>query len=242
MENISLSLFKIYFRLFEKTLNHFIKMKQKLLLTAMGIFLLFGCSQKNNLTTHEMELIKKINFNSDLLIELKGLTKSDFKQLPAIEEETGDIYEDKFYEGVYSDTTEDQAVQYVKKLKNKFRENGYLIFVFENNDDKKGVAVIKGTDDLDIIRYRRTDGINYDLENTAVVAKISEWKTKYGLIIIGCSRDWVQIEFDKLPSNLDSFAKEVYAFCPDSVDQGVGSIENLKEAIKEMNGLWLWWD
>ncbi|TDO99266.1 DUF4253 domain-containing protein [Flavobacterium sp. 245] len=217
-------------------------MKQKLLLATLGISLLFGCSQKNNLTSTETELVKKINFNSDLIVELKELTKSDFKQLPAIDGETGEMYNDKFYDGVFTETTEDQAVEYVKKLKNKFRENGYLIFEFESNDNKKGVAVIKGTDDLDILRYRRTDGINYDLDNTAVVEKISEWKTKYGLIVIGCSRDWVHIEFDKLPSDLDSFSKEVYAFCPDSVDQGVGSLKNLKEAIKEMNGLWLWWD
>lgn len=217
-------------------------MKQKLVLATIAISLFFGCSQKNNLTSAETELIKKINFNTDLLVELKELTKSDFKQLPAIEGETGDVYNDKFYDGVYSETTEDQAVEYVKKLKNKFRENSYLIFEFETNDDKKAVAVIKGTDDLDILRYRRTDGINYNLDNTAVVEKISEWKAKYGLIVIGCSRDWVHIEFEKLPSDLDSFAKEVYAFCPDSVDQGVGTINNLKAAIKEMNGLWLWWD
>ena len=41
---------------------------------------------------------------------------------------------------------------------------------------------------------------------------------------------------------MDPFAKEVYTFCPDVVDQGVGSIEALEEAIKEMHGVWLWWD
>jgi len=217
-------------------------MNVKLIIASLGLFSLFGCAQKNNLTKTEIELIKKIDFNTDLLVELKECTKNDLKQLPAIEEETGDIFENKFYNGVYSETTEDKAVNFVKKVKNKFRDKGYLIFEFETNEDKKGVAVIKGTDDLDIIRYRRTDGINYDLDNTALVAKISEWKSKYGLIIIGCSRDWVHLEFDKLPSDLDSFAKEVYKFCPDSVDQGVGSMENLVSAIKEMNGLWLWWD
>ncbi|WP_410795624.1 DUF4253 domain-containing protein [Parabacteroides sp. FAFU027] len=71
---------------------------------------------------------------------------------------------------------------------------------------------------------------------------MSEWKAKYGLIIIGCSGDWLQIEFDKLPTDLDAFAKEVYEFCPDSVDQGVGTIDKLKQTIKEMKGVWLWWD
>ena len=65
---------------------------------------------------------------------------------------------------------------------------------------------------------------------------------KFGLIIIGCSLDYVHIEFDKLPQNMTEFAKEVYEFCPDSVDQGVGDLKSLEEYIKEEKGIWLWWD
>ena len=208
----------------------------------MGLFSLFGCGQKSKLTQTEIELLKKIDFKTELLSELKEFTNKDFKQLPAIEEETGDILNDKLYNGIYTETTEEKGIEFVKKLKEKYRENGYLIFVFETEDDKKNVAVIKGNNDLDILKYRRTDGINYDIDNEDLVKKISEWKTKYGLIVIGCSRDWLQVEFDKMPTDLDAFTKEVYEFCPDSVDQGVGTIEKLKEAIKEMRGVWLWWD
>ena len=216
-------------------------MKQIIIIT-IGIFSLFGCGQKNSLTQTETELLNKLTFKAELLTELKNLTKTELRQLPAIDQETGDVLNDNFFNGVFIETSEENAVGFVKKLKNKFRENGYLIFVFEGEDAKKNVAVIKGADDLDILRYRRTDGINYDLENEDIIKKISEWKTKYGLIVIGCSRDWLHVEFDKLPSDIDAFAKEVYEFCPDSVDQGVGTIAKLKEAIKEMNGVWLWWD
>ncbi|MFB9076046.1 DUF4253 domain-containing protein [Flavobacterium procerum] len=217
-------------------------MKQKLLIAALGLFLLSNCDKKNNQPETESKTEKSTNSEADLLKELKDLTQNDLKKLPAIDQETGEILSDKFYDGSYSETTEDKAVEIVKKLKSKFRDSGYLVFVFEGDDSKKGVAVIKGTDDLDILKYRRTDGINYGLENTAIVEKISEWKSKYGLVVIGCGRDWVHIEFDKLPADLDAFSKEVYKFCPDSVDQGVGSLENLKPAIQEMHGLWLWWD
>jgi predicted small lipoprotein YifL len=218
------------------------KMKQKLTIITMGLFSLFGCGQKSNLTQPETDLLTKVKFKTELISELKDLTNSELKQLPAIDDETGEVLNDKFFDGVCTETTEEKAVEYVKKLKPKFRENGYLIFVYEGEDHKKNVAVIKGTDDLDILRYRRTDGINHDLENEDVVKKISEWKTKYGLIVIGCSRDWLQVEFDKLPGNIDDFAKEVYEFCPDSVDQGVGTMDKLKLAITEMKGIWLWWD
>ena len=208
----------------------------------MGLISFFGCGQKNSLVQAETELLNKLTFKTELLTELKNMTKTELKQLPAIDQETGDVLSDKLYNGVFTETTEEKGIEFVKKLKPKFKESGYLIFVFEGEDDKKNIAVIKGQDELDILRYRRTDGINHDLENENVVKKISEWKSKYGLIVIGCSRDWLQVEFDKLPTDIDAFANEVYEFCPDSVDQGVGTIDKLKEAIKEMNGLWLWWD
>ncbi|MEJ7643704.1 MAG: DUF4253 domain-containing protein [Chryseolinea sp.] len=217
------------------------KLKHKVGIIAMGLLSLFGCGQKSSLTQADTDLLNKLNFKQELISEITELTKSELKQLPAIDHETGDILNDKPFEGVYSEASE-KAIDYVKRLKSKFRKNGYLIFVFEGQDDKKHVAVIKGTDELDILRYRRTDGINYDLENDDIVKKVSEWKTRYGLIVIGCSRDWLQLEFDKLPTDINAFAKEVYEFCPDSVDQGVGTLDKLTEAIKEMNGVWLWWD
>ena len=216
-------------------------MKLKLTII-MGLFSLLGCGQKNSLTKAETELLNKITFKTELLTELKNFTKTELKQLPAIDQETGDIFDDKFYNGVFTETKEEKAIDFVKKSKPKFKESGYLIFVYEGEDNKKNVAVIKGKDELDILRYRRTDGINSGLENEDVVKKISKWKSKYGLIVIGCSRDWLQVEFDKLPTDMDAFTKEVYEFCPDSVDQGVGTIDKLKQAIIEMKGLWLWWD
>src|SRR5690606_27744170 len=131
----------------------------------------------------------KLSFNTALIAEIKNLTKSNVKQLPSIDHETGDVIKDGSFDGVYSETAEEKAIDYVTRFKSKFREDGYLIFVFEGEDEKKNIAVIKGTDDLDILRYRRTDGINYDLENEDIVKKISEWKSKYGLIVIGCGRD-----------------------------------------------------
>ncbi len=208
----------------------------------MSLFSLFGSSPKKSLTQAETELLNKLNFNTELLTELKSLTKNELKQLPAIDQETGDVLNDQVFNGVFTETPEVKAADYVKQLKNKFSNNGYLLFVFGSEVVQKHIAVIKGTDELDILRYRRTDGINYDLENEAIVKKIAEWKSKYGLIVIGCGRDWLQVEFNKLPTDMEIFTNEVYEFCPDSVDQGLGTIEDLQQAIIEMKGIWLWWD
>ena len=206
----------------------------------MGILSFFGY-KSNDLTPKETELVNKLGFSIELMNELKNETISELIQLPAIDQETADVL-DGFYNGIHSTISEEKANSIVKKLKEKFRAKGYLIFVFTGEEDSKSIGVIKGTNDLDILRYRRTDGINHDYENDDIVAKISEWNDKYGLTIIGCGRDWLELEFKKLPTDLDAFSEEVYEFCPDSVDQGVEEVENLKLLIKEMNGIWLWWD
>lgn len=208
----------------------------------MGLLSLFGLGEKSNLSKTETTLLNNLNFNTTLFAELKNLTKTEIKQLPAIEQETGDVLNNEFFNGVYLETTEEEANNLVKKLKPKFKSNGYLVFVYEGEDHKKNIAAIKGTDELDILRYRRTDGINHDLENEDIVNKISEWKSKYGLIVLGCNRDWLEVEFDKLPTDMDAFANEVYNFCPDAVEQGVGTIDNLKQMIITTKGVWLWWD
>lgn len=217
-------------------------MTKEFIILTIGIMSLFGCGKKSILTPTETELLTKLNFDEDLLNGLKEMTHSELKQLPAIYPETGEVMKDKFYDGILSETTEEQALEYVMKLKSKFRTKGYLIFVFEDGENKNHVAIIKGNDDIDILRYSGTQGINHGLENKDIISKISDWKSKYGLKVIGCSSDWVHIQFDKLPTDMDAFANEVYEFCPDSVDQGVGSIDELKKAIVEMQGLWLWWD
>ena len=206
----------------------------------MGILSFFSCGAKD-LSPKEIELVNKLDFDIELMKELKKETKNGLIQLPAVDQETGDIL-DEFHNGIQSKSSEEKANTIVKKLKEKFREKGYLIFVFSTEEESNIIGVLKGTDDIDILRYRRTDGINYDYENDDLVAKVSEWNKKFGLTVIGCGRDWLELEFKKLPTDLDAFSEEVYEFCPDSVDQGVGEVENLKELIKEMNGIWLWWD
>lgn len=204
-------------------------------------FLSFLGCKNPSLNQKEEELVQKLNFDIELMKILKNETSNELIQMPSIESETGEISAG-LYNGIYSKTRKDDNYTIVKKLKDTFKEKGYLVFTFIDDKDQPKIAVIKGTDELDIVRYRKTDGINYNLENADIVEKLESWKSKNDFNILACDRDWLQFEFKTFPVNLDAFAKEAYEFCPDIVDQGVGNIENLKSAIKEMNGLYLWWD
>ena len=44
------------------------------------------------------------------------------------------------------------------------------------------------------------------------------------------------------PDNWGAFAQEVYEFCPDIVDQGVGDVGALAEILDDTRRVYLWWD
>lgn len=48
--------------------------------------------------------------------------------------------------------------------------------------------------------------------------------------------------FKKTPADMDAFAREVYEFCPDVVDQGVGTVHALAREMRKTGALYLWWD
>lgn len=194
------------------------------------------------LSTDQNDLVTKLNFDQQLMKEISDSTGMPLQQMPAIYEETSEVNWDEKIAGICSQTSEERGLLLVQSLKSKFRSNGYLIFTFQDDEHRYFLATMKGTDEMDILRYRLTNGVNHEQESEDVLKKISEWHALYGVTIMGCAMDWVDIRFNRLPADILSFAKEVYEFCPDSIDQGVGSMPNLVEAIQDMKGIFLWWD
>jgi hypothetical protein len=128
-------------------------------------------------------------------------------------------------------------------IKSKDKDKGYLIFVSQNGyETPSTVSIIKSTDQFDILKIQKTDGINYDLENEDVIEKTKIMGYKYGIEILGADYDWVDFTITVPSDSIPDFAKEVYEFCPDAVDQGVGEVVELEKMIGEFKRLVLWWD
>ena len=100
-------------------------MKTNLLVITMGILPFLGCGNKGNLTPEENRLLQNLKFDTELLTEVKDQTQHTFKQLPAIDPETGEQLSDQYFEGIYSEVNVKEAVNIVKQLKSKFRKKGY---------------------------------------------------------------------------------------------------------------------
>ncbi len=93
------------------------------------------------------------------------------------------------------------------------------------------------------LRDRGTHGINFDLRTEDIIARLSQWDQAYGLDLSEVDTDRVGFVLKRLPDDLDSFVREVYDFCPDTVDQGFGCFadaygrdhpEDLPEGVAEL--------
>jgi len=107
-----------------------------------------------------------------------------------------------------------------------------------------GVELVigRGSGPIDILHIAQTDAVNYGMTNEDLKRRLAHWQKAYGIDIWQAESDTIQLRFTRMPSNLPSFAKEVYEFCPDIVDQGVGTEEALVQEIQKRKGLQLWWD
>lgn len=206
-------------------------------------FFQLGKKHKNEISD---EMAKELGFTQKLLDIIKLVASNSLQPL-----KISDLYnEDQItIVGISFITFEEKAEELVVELQSKIKQLGYLAFINERNfiqgsKSKCRIGILKGTDQFELLKILQTNGDNYDISNDDVISKLKQWNNYYPFSIVGAGFDWIEANFTVLPSNQDlkSLVQEMYEFCPDTVEQGTGSIEELIEEIKETKKLFLWWD
>lgn len=187
------------------------------------------------LTRTEEELVRQIGFDAEVVRRFKQYASAEVRRLNSMQDELGDIAPSLGVECAYPRAMENA---WVIQVREEFEADGYQVF----RSDFGKVAMIKGADSFAIVRHRRTDGINHGLSHEAVLKRLKQWDERYGLIIIGADFDWVEARFKTQPQSMQSFADEVYKFCPDVVDPHTGGVAALANQMKTKNSVYLWWD
>ena len=82
---------------------------------------------------------------------------------------------------------------------------------------------------IDKIKELETNGINCDVTTEDIINRLTAWSQQFDFEITDVDHATVKLSLKELPDNLASFCKEVYTFCPDTVDQGYGCIFDLIE-------------
>ena len=141
--------------------------------------------------------------------------------------------------------------EHAEALLGKVREElgpGLIAFIGTQNNladsapEAVELVVAEGKTQFDIVRVAASDAINFGKQTEDLIPVLQKWDAEFGIDIFQAGSDTIQLRLRSLPSDLKKFAREVYQFCPDSVDQGVGSVEGLRKEIAESHQLFLWWD
>jgi hypothetical protein len=197
-------------------------------------------------------LAKNLNVDIEVINAIKKYTDANILQA-VLEEDAEFGYEDstvfeafklKNIGGVSVEIKSEGSMNMVRNLQNDLTAKGYIVYLASQNFgyDLDRINILKTTDPLDALRFQGTNGVNYDVFCENIIHNLQQYDAKYGLVIEGAGLDFVQARIKKMPDDMRSFVNEIYAFCPDTVDQGAGTIEELEEEIKNTHTLYYWWD
>lgn len=112
----------------------------------------------------------------------------------------------------------------------------------EHAEEGSEVVVAVGSTQFDILRVAQSDAVNYDMETEDLVRKLAQYDRDYGIDIFHAETDIIEFKLKKMPPDISAFCKDLYEFCPDIVDQGIGTVEELEKAVAEYGHIYLWWD
>ena len=192
------------------------------------------------LTDADRALLAKVGVSADFGHALK----SRGRNLRQLEVENGDGQRVPA-SGLTVDVPQARTKRAVRELR-VLAPRGFTVFVsgqnFGINGEPDRVSAMAAESFYDVLTAVGTAGWNYDLGPEAVAERLREWDSRYGLVLVGAGGDWLEAEFIRCPTDMLAFAREVYAFCPDVVDQGTGTVEALGEEMRRENAVYLWWD
>jgi Domain of unknown function (DUF4253) len=176
------------------------------------------------LTPAEREMAGQIGFDEATLLLVKERSGKDVERLIVLNDD------DQFEPGngiSVAVANGHEAERLMKELSPAITPSGYEAFWSERRKLNGGketdeVVVLKTDDPYAMVRLRRSDGGNYGITTEDIIDRLTAWRQMCDFTVVGASRDWVALVFSRLPERICWFAEEVYQFCPDTVDQGVG--------------------
>ncbi len=211
------------------------------------IVILFGCgenkevdSEIKSLSAAEQRLCDSLKFREQFVDIIKVHTRQPITLIPKVNER-GELTDSTGF-GLCSKCEMEKARPFVLAYKEKFRQESCLIFIF--SDDGSGrdyVGLIHGRNEIELLRWRKTNGMDQAYKNENLVNKFNEWKQKEDFYIVSAGRNYVEIEFKGPVRNAEKFAAEAYSFCPGLIEDE-NHITDLILKLKTENALRFQWD
>jgi hypothetical protein len=125
-----------------------------------------------------------------------------------------------------------------------FRQLGYETFIVEkpSNDNAMGrIAIAPLKNDLEAILWIGS-GLDFDESLPVEIVKtLALWRDYCSFNVIGAGTNWVLIDFESLPSNVETFAAMIIEFCPNVLTSAIRNERDLAELLQNERTLTLRW-
>lgn len=221
-------------------------MKNLVLITLTSI-LLGTC---NGVSSQE-PIKNGLKISSDLLNKIQATIKKE--ALPFSREvwkydKEGNEENYTIKNGVYFDFVDEITAHNVfLEFKDQVKSEGNYLFLTELDFDDSyssfyDIVILKCSDQFELVKLIGTNGINYNRYNDDVLKQLKAWHEDLGFEVVVVDHSRIHAYMSKKPSDIGKFAQEVYDFCPDVIDQGYSSMEEMISDYKSNNYFWLWWD
>jgi hypothetical protein len=105
------------------------------------------------------------------------------------------------------------------------------------------VAVHRPADILDAVGWM--GAANYDGDPLDMTTVLRSWEQRFDAYVVGMGTDTLVLAVGRPARDLTSataIAAEHYAFCPDNIQQGVGTIREYAESLVDAEVWSFWWD
>jgi hypothetical protein len=119
---------------------------------------------------------------------------------------------------------------------------GTTSWLGDERHDGIELVIGPGESQFDILVIAASNAVNYAKETGDLIKKFQAYDRLCGIDILQAETDTVVIQLKGIPADVKAFAEDVYAFCPDIVDQGVGTVERLQDLVETTGLLTFWWD
>ncbi len=104
------------------------------------------------------------------------------------------------------------------------------------------VVTFDKADQFELLKHIGTKSEKHKLTNQGVTNWFKSRQQEFDFQIIVCDPDRVEAIILQEPPSYELLADQIYAFCPDVIDQGHADKAELISFLKREGRMWFWWD
>jgi ankyrin repeat protein len=132
--------------------------------------------------------------------------------------------------------TEDLQRQFLEKGCFVYEPDGYY------GEGPEKLCILPTTDKYEVLALHQTNGCNCGIGPGYVVQWLQDLEETQPFVLTCIAHDTLSGRFLSPIEDPEALAELMYDFCPDIVDQGIGSVKLLAESLVEGDRLFFWWD